>query len=138
MIEIRSATEADLDEISRIQLASGQAARWNVAAYLLYECLVAVEQDRIAGFLAARETAPGEREILNMAVDPPLRRRGVARKLMEHLLASGRGSVFLEVRPSNVAARKLYHSLGFEAAGVRKYYYGEPEESAIVMKFHSC
>lgn len=142
MIRIRAATEADLDQISRIQSDSPEASRWNVAAYLSYSCLVAVDdpngRERIAGFLVTRETAPGEREILNIAVDAPLRRRGVARDLVKQMLDGFQGSVFLEVRQSNLAARKLYHSLGFEAVGIRKYYYGDPEESAIVMKILSC
>jgi len=138
VIEIRRATESDLDEISRIQAASPEAAQWNVAGYLSYECLVAVAEDRIAGFLVARQTAPDECEILNLAVDMPLRRRGVARSLVQHWLSGRSGSVFLEVRPSNLAARKLYHSFGFEAVAVRSGYYNPPGESAIVMKFHSC
>ena len=138
MIEIRSAAEADLDEIFRIQSASPEAAQWNVAGYLSHECLVAVAEGRIAGFVTARQTAPGEFEILNLAVDPPLRRRGVARSLLEKLLTGWRGSVFLEVRQSNVAARKLYHALGFEAVAVRANYYQSTGESAIVMKFYSC
>jgi ribosomal-protein-alanine N-acetyltransferase len=100
--------------------------------------MVATIQDRLAGFAVARRTAADELEILNVAVDPPFRRRGVARRLVEQLLANFRGNVYLEVRASNVAARKLYHSLGFEAIGVRNDYYQAPGESAIVMKFHSC
>ena len=138
MIGIRPATESDIDEIWRIQSACGQAAQWNAAEYLSHQCLVATVEERVAGFAVARLTAPDEREILNIAVDPPFRRRGVARNLLEGLLANNRGSVFLEVRQSNIAARKLYHSLGFEAVAVRKDYYGSSGESAIVMKFHSC
>jgi ribosomal-protein-alanine N-acetyltransferase len=46
--------------------------------------------------------------------------------------------VYLEVRQSNYAAQKLYHSLGFEVIGVRPDYYASPVESGIVMKFLSC
>ena len=92
----------------------------------------------MAGFAVARSTAPDELEILNVAVDPPFRRRGVARKLIQQVLTGYRGAVFLEVRQSNVAARKLYHSLGFETIAVRKDYYSDSGEPAIVMKFHSC
>jgi len=138
MFSLRPATEADLDEIWRVQSASGQAAQWKPADYLLHECLVAVVEDRLAGFAVARRTAPDEIEILNVAVDPPLRRRGIGRSLIRELIGKNPGAAFLEVRQSNVAARMLYHSLGFETVAVRPDYYSGPVESAIVMKFHSC
>ena len=138
MFSLRPATEADLDEIWRVQSASGQAAQWKPADYLLHECLVAVVEERLAGFAVARRTAPDEIEILNVAVDPPLRRRGIGRSLIRELIGKTPGVTFLEVRQSNLAARKLYHSLGFEVIAVRPDYYSGPVESAIVMKFHSC
>ena len=147
MISIRPATESDLDEIWRIQAASGQAAQWKPADYLQYQCLIAVESavaglpegvERLTGFAVARKTAPDEMEILNVAVDPPCRRRGVARGLIRQLLDNYRGTVWLEVRQSNATARQLYHALGFQVNSVRENYYSAPTESAIVMKFHSC
>jgi [ribosomal protein S18]-alanine N-acetyltransferase len=138
MHSIRPATEADLDEIWRIQAESGHAAQWKPADYLLHECIVATAEGRLSGFAVARRTAADEIEILNVAVDPPFRRRGIGRSLIRELIGKNPGVVFLEVRQSNIAARKLYHSLGFEAAGVRQDYYSQPVESAIVMKFHSC
>jgi ribosomal-protein-alanine N-acetyltransferase len=147
VIAIRPATESDLDEIWRIQAVSGQAAQWNPADYLRYQCLVALDSvaigrpagfERIAGFAVARQTAPDEMELLNVAVDPPCRRRGVARSLIRQLLDNYRGTVWLEVRQSNSAARQLYHALGFQVNAVREDYYSAPTESAIVMKFHSC
>jgi ribosomal-protein-alanine N-acetyltransferase len=147
VISIRPAQESDLDEIWRIQAASSQAAQWNPADYLLHQCLVAVESgaigspagfERITGFAVARHTAPDELEVLNVAVDPPSRRRGVARGLIQQLLNNYRGTVWLEVRQSNAAARQLYHALGFQVNSVRENYYNAPSESAIVMKLHSC
>jgi len=147
VISIRPATESDLDEIWRIQAASGQAAQWKPADYLRYQCLIAVESgaagmpagvERITGFAVARQTAPDELEVLNLAVDPPCRRRGVARGLIRQILDNYRGTVWLEVRQSNTAARQLYHSFGFQVNSVRENYYSAPTESAIVMKFHSC
>jgi len=138
VIRIRPAAESDLDEIWRIQSESLPAVQWKIADYLRHECLIAMIDNQTAGFAVARHPSPEELEILNLAVDPPFRRRGVARSLITQLLANFRGNVYLEVRQSNIAARKLYHSLGFEAIGVRKDYYDSPGESAIVMKFHSC
>lgn len=138
MITIRPAAESDLEDIWRIQSHAEQAAQWNPADYLSQLCVVAMVSGTTAGFAVARSTAPDELEILNVAVDPPFRRRGVARKLIQEVLTGHPGAVFLEVRQSNVAARKLYHSLGFETIAVRKEYYSDSGEPAIVMKFHSC
>src|SRR5262249_33122289 len=107
-VTIRIATEADLSEIGALQAASTEAAHWLPADHLIYECRVAVIDGRIAGFLTTRQTAPGEREILNLAVDPDRRRRGIARRLLQEEL--GRGTWFLEVRESNIAAIQLYTS----------------------------
>jgi ribosomal-protein-alanine N-acetyltransferase len=138
VITIRPAAEPDLADIWTIQSHAGQAAQWNPADYLSLLCVIAIVGGTTAGFAVARRTAPDELEILSVAVDPPFRRRGVARKLIQEVLAGHRGAVFLEVRQSNVAARKLYHSLGFETIAVRKEYYPDSGEPAIVMKFHSC
>ena len=88
---------------------------------------------------SCRETFPGdaqtraEREILNIAVAPRFRRRGVADLLLSSELASG-CSYFLEVRESNVAAQTLYRKFGFKEVGRRKKYYANPPETAIVMR----
>jgi len=91
----------------------------------------------VAGFLVMREVAPGEREILNLAVDPAERRTGIARGLVGDALARAKGAWFLEVRASNSAAIQLYESAGFKRAGRRPDYYREPAEDAIVMRFFS-
>jgi ribosomal-protein-alanine N-acetyltransferase len=79
----------------------------------------------------------GEIQILNIAVRKDLRRRGIARKLIEAAVSTGieenAKSVTLEVRESNLAARKLYESLGFIIVGERPNYYGVMKESAILM-----
>ena len=87
--------------------------------------------------MVSRATAPGEREILNLAVEPSLRRRGVARRLLEEVLSREEGTWFLEVRESNAAAIRLYEGLGFRPMGLRKNYYNDPSESGIVMRFLS-
>ena len=138
---VRSATAEDLDAIGRIQAASPEAAQWLLGAYLEFECTVAV-LGQIVGFLVARQTAPDEREILNLAVDPAYRRRGIARRLLEHQLIEHRlrqakVSWFLEVRESNAPAIRLYESLGFLACGRREDYYSNPVEAGIVMRIYS-
>jgi ribosomal-protein-alanine N-acetyltransferase len=134
---IRAATGDDLAAIAVIQATSPEASQWEPASYLDYDCLVAVEHDRVAGFLVSRQTAPGDREILNVAVELSQRRRGVARRLIAAELERARGQWFLEVRESNIAARNLYKACGFQVAGRRDLYYHNPPEPGIVMKLIS-
>lgn len=129
---IRDATTADLPEIAAIQWASPEASQWNPADYLMHRCRVAELEGSIAGFIVTRQTMPGENEVLNLAVDPAYRRRGVGRALLEAELAAP-GAWRLEVRESNAAARALYLALGFREAGRRKNYYRNPAEAAIVL-----
>jgi [ribosomal protein S18]-alanine N-acetyltransferase len=78
-----------------------------------------------------------ELHVLNVAVAPETRRRGVARALMREAEARGRaggaGLSTLEVRRSNHAARELYRDLGYRQVGVRPNYYADEGEDAIVM-----
>jgi len=77
-------------------------------------------------------------ELLNLAVAPEYRRRGIARGLIHEMFVLRRGSIFLEVRESNHAARSLYQSMGFREIHIRPKYYDKPRESGIVMQFYSC
>ena len=99
--------------------------------------LVAEEGERIAGYVVALEAAD-EGEILNLAVAPAGRRRGLGRALVEAMLdalrSRGVGQVYLEVRESNATARALYASRGFKEVGRRKEYYRRPVEDAIVLR----
>jgi ribosomal-protein-alanine N-acetyltransferase len=138
MTAIRPGGADDLDGVAAIQQASPGAAGWRVADYLEQEFLVALQGNRIVGFLVTRTLVAGEREILNLAVAPDFRRKGVARALLDRALEAFCGEVFLEVRESNGVAKKFYKSLGFKELSKRKGYYDNPPETAIVMKFHSC
>lgn len=135
---IRRGHAGDLPGVAAIQTASPEAARWNVADYLQYGFLVCDCENHIAGFLVWRALADGEGEILNLAVAPEVRRTGIARALVGGLLKEHSGTVYLEVRESNLAARNLYKSMGFQDVSRRPGYYESPPEAAIVMKFHSC
>jgi ribosomal-protein-alanine N-acetyltransferase len=135
---IRRGGPGDLAQVAVIQAASPEAAQWNVAGYLQYAFRVSVRGIQVAGFLVSRTLAEGETELLNLAVAPQFRRQGVARKLVESLLAESPGVVYLEVRESNRAARKFYNHMGFQEVSSRPGYYQAPPEAAIVMKFHSC
>ena len=135
-MKVRAATLADLEAIAEIQAQSREASQWEPASYLTYECLVAADP-QVVGFLVSRQTAAGEREILNLAVDPLQRRRGVARALLQAELRHEKTQWFLEVRESNRGAVMLYQEAGFRVAGRREAYYRDPPESGIVMKFDS-
>jgi ribosomal-protein-alanine N-acetyltransferase len=131
---IRAATLADLPAIAAIQAASPEASAWNPLDYI---CSVAESAGEVIAFLVTRETAPGEREILNLAVHPSRRRDGIAKMLVQNALTGSEANWYLEVRESNVAAIALYTSLGFKRAGRRQDYYDDPSEAAIVMSFFS-
>lgn len=135
---IRPANSGDLGAIARIQAASPGAATWNPADYLAHDCRVAVQDSEVVGFLVARETAAGEQEILNLAVDPGWRRRGIGSALVQELFGVDPVAVFLEVRESNQAARAFYEGIGFRPVGLRRNYYSDPTETAIVMRLQSC
>jgi [ribosomal protein S18]-alanine N-acetyltransferase len=128
----------DIARIGQIQAASPGSADWKPEGYLDYDCLVAVNESDIVGFLVSRRVGPDEREILNLAVIPSYRRRGVARRMLQEELERSTGSCFLEVRESNSAAANLYKQLGFTPVGRRERYYQDPLEAAIVMRIISC
>jgi len=137
-LAVRRGGTADLEAIRAIQNASSEAAQWEVSEYLQYDLRVAERAGRVAGFLVSRTLAPGECEILNLAVAPECRRKGVAHALVRACLGELSGDIILEVRASNEAAQKFYKSVGFQEVTIRSQYYSSPVESAIVMKFHSC
>ena len=80
---------------------------------------------------------PGAIDIHNIAVHVDYRRRGVARLLLRKVLGEARIQsavrVMLEVRKSNLAAQKLYQSVGFLTTGVRRGYYSDDGEDALAM-----
>ena len=97
-------------------------------------CTVAVEDDVIVGFLAFEQIAD-EGSIVEVAVHPDHRRKGIARALIESALSDDSlKEIFLEVRESNMPAIRLYESLGFERIGIRKGYYDKPKEDAVIYR----
>ena len=98
--------------------------------------LVATENGRVLGYVGMM-CVLDEGQIINLAVHPDARRRGIGRALIEKLeeLAKERGLVYLalEVRESNDAARSLYVLMGWNECGIRRNFYSHPTENAIVM-----
>lgn len=101
--------------------------------------IVAEEEEQIAGYAGMWITLD-EAHITNVAVHPKFRKRGIGKTIMGALLrlAKRYGAVHqtLEVRVSNKAAISLYESLGFEGVGVRKNYYCDNHEDALIMWRH--
>jgi [ribosomal protein S18]-alanine N-acetyltransferase len=132
----------DLPGIELILEASPEAASWSMEA--LADALrrhgayffAARGEQGIAGFICGRKVAD-EAEILNLAVRPGLRKRGIGAALVSKLLHTFGlepvTRVFLEVRESNAPAVALYKDLGFQQIGRRPNYYENPSEAALVL-----
>ena len=142
-MRIRLATPADVPTMMTLERRAATAAHWSAEQYEAVfsgesrVALVLEEEAGVLGFVAGR--AVGEEwEIENIAVAGPARRRGLGSRLLGEFLdlARDRGAeaVFLEVRESNLAARRLYDKWAFLETGRRKDYYREPEEDAIVYR----
>jgi [ribosomal protein S18]-alanine N-acetyltransferase len=148
MIRVRPACREDVPHMMEIAGRSATAAHWNHEAYAaLFSpgvppglvTLVIQEDNTIIGFLAGRPVARDEWEIDNVAIAGAARRRGLGSRLLSEFLnlARNRGGkhIFLEVRASNLAARALYQKWAFVEAGVRKSYYQNPVEDALILRF---
>ncbi|MCU0226564.1 MAG: GNAT family N-acetyltransferase [Bryobacterales bacterium] len=136
-VEIRNAAAAHLPLVEALFAACPQATPWKAAALADYPLLVALPPSGAQGFLAAaalaRVLAPGEAELLNIAVHSAFRRRGLAEALIRRLFLFSPGNWFLEVRQSNASAIHLYEKIGFSRLGTRPRYYSDSGEDAIVM-----
>ena len=99
--------------------------------------LVAQEGQTLLGYVGS-QTCLYETDMMNIAVFPASRRQGVARALIEALVSAlrerGSKQLTLEVRASNGPARQLYESLGFLQVGLRKNYYRNPKEDALILR----
>ena len=103
-----------------------------------YPSYVLEREGRVIGY-GIMSIAASEAHILNLCVHPDYQRCGFGKRLLESLLCRARESdvekVYLEVRPSNVAARKLYGAFGFEEIGLRPGYYqaNDGREDAVIL-----
>lgn len=99
--------------------------------------LVAVVDDCVVGYIGS-QSVMGESDMMNVAVHPDHRRKGIAEALIENLSQGlkERGNVCLtlEVRASNDPAIALYHKLGFTQVGRRPNYYRNPKEDALILR----
>lgn len=146
---IEKMSSADLLKVVELE-ETCQLSRWGHNAYLdeltRADALLFVARNykeeaqngsaNLIGFIAARLYA-NEMHINNIGVDVSARRRGVGGSLLTHIAVIGaqRGvqTISLEVRESNVTAQKLYEAYKFRVVGVRKNYYKNPSENALLM-----
>jgi ribosomal-protein-alanine N-acetyltransferase len=139
--EIRPMAATDVPAVERMLKESPEAAQWSPGVLLRGSAeeayaWVAVEHGEVVGMIAAR-AAGGESEILNLAVSPSQRRRGLGTCLLQcamaRLLKAGARELFLEVRETNATARQFYAAMGFAETGRRRNYYRDPMEDALVL-----
>ncbi len=139
-ISIRTATEDDLDAIYKIETDSSPSP-WSyagIAAELTYpfsRVYIAEFNGTIAGFAVVWNVG-GDIQLNNLAVKKDYRRKGIARKLVEHISerinSKIEGRIILEVREKNITARSFYQAIGFLENGLRKNYY--QDDHAILME----
>mgnify|MGYP000016847828 CR=1 FL=1 len=139
---LRAMTEDDLDGVMRIEEACYDfpwgPGIFNDCMRVGYCCRVAELDGEIVGY-AILSFGAGEAHLLNICVAMDWQGRGVAGALLDGVMADAlrrkAGTLFLEVRPSNLAARRLYRSRGFREIGVRRHYYpaDEGREDALVL-----
>lgn len=141
-VYITQMTPSHLERVMVVENACFTAP-WSEAAfyreiaenpYALYA--VAMAGEEVAGY-AGTWLVLDESHVTNIAVSPSWRRKGVAKQLIEHMLRlsmhQGALRMTLEVRRSNLAAQRLYESFGFVVSGVRKGYYTDNKEDALIM-----
>jgi ribosomal-protein-alanine N-acetyltransferase len=136
-------SRADIDAVLAIEKASFTSP-WTREMYLAefdntgvsHFYLAKTPPGDIIGFCSFRRVVD-ELHINNLAVAPAHRRAGVARELLSRVLTDGAGfgalRATLEVRRSNTPAQRLYEGFGFAVAGVRRAYYSNPVEDALVL-----
>ena len=140
---VRPMREHDLAQVMRVE-AEAYEFPWSEGIFrdclrVGYSCWSQMEEDRLVGY-GIMTVGAEEAHVLNLCTAPPHQRKGFARRLLGHLMATaarhGAKHVFLEVRVSNTAAQLLYASHGFSKVGVRKAYYPASggREDAIVLR----
>jgi ribosomal-protein-alanine N-acetyltransferase len=138
-ITIRPLGYSDLPQVIAIERRSFPTP-WSLAMFVLElskpsgVCLAATDDDRLAGYLICSRYDQVW-HLMNIAVDPVHRRRGLATMLIDEMFErAGREDDYtLEVRPSNPGAIALYEQFGFQPAGTRPRYYSDTGEDALIM-----
>ena len=140
---IERATSGDLPGVVALERAC-YSDPWPASAFAalpdnprVYFAVARGVEGRVIGYVVAWYVMD-EGELANLAVAPDERRRGTGRALLDAMMADamarGTKELYLEVRESNAAARRLYHVLNFEDVGRRKAYYRSPQEDALILR----
>ena len=142
LITVRPMVMTDVDGVMAVEHDSfltpwsRSAFEEELAQNRLARYIVAEENGAIVGY-AGTWLVINEAHVTNVAVSSQRRREGIGRLLMQNLMElareNGMESMTLEVRVSNAAARHLYAQMGFVEAGIRKNYYSETKEDALVL-----
>ncbi|MBN1282821.1 MAG: ribosomal protein S18-alanine N-acetyltransferase [Proteobacteria bacterium] len=141
-MDILAYEPGDLDDLMEIELASFTLP-WSRRSYEELWPLDSIDiwiakmgAETVGYYLIQR--IGDEAELHTFAVKPDRRRQGIGSMLMEHMLAKARDMgtrfIYLQVRPSNAPARALYDRLGFRQVGVRRRYYRDNDEDAMVLR----
>lgn len=140
-LQLRPVTSSDLEAILAIEKASF-AYPWSPRFFLqelrvpCARSVLAMIEGKPVGYVIYW-LLPSEIDIHNLAVDPAHRRQGIGRSLLlaviDEAKDEGRSRITLEVRRSNEAAQRLYQSVGFVSQGIRRGYYSDDGEDAVIM-----
>ena len=137
----RPMLEVDLDQVVEIEKAS-MPSPWSRELFEaelkrdMARYFVAEKDGKVAGYMGYWE-APQEAHIINLAIGPSYRNRGIGQQMMEYCMEfakkKGANLATLEVRESNESARRMYEKCGFRFVAIRKKYYSDNQEDAVVM-----
>lgn len=142
MIRFEKMTDAHVAQVAALEAIcfSDPWSERSVASELtnpLSLWMVGLEKEQVVGYVGS-QSVEGEADMMNVAVHPDYRRRGIARDLVTHLIAAlaekGVCSLTLEVRASNAPAIALYEKMGFVQVGCRPNYYRNPKEDALILR----
>ena len=135
-------TEEDVAAVAALE-AENFSRPWSYDAFYKtlsdenYIVIIAKDTDALLGYCVLLCTGE-EADITNVCTALAARGKGVATEMLAALMEAGKSrgvtEFFLEVREGNTPARRLYTKLGFEEIGLRKNYYEEPREHAVLMK----
>jgi len=142
-VKVRPMIDDDVEHVLRVEQAS-YTFPWSAGIFhdclrVGYQCSV-LEVGPVIGGYSVLSSGAGEAHLLNLCVRDEFRFRGLGRMLLLHMMQQARSNgarlIFLETRPSNLAAIRLYHSQSFVQIGIRKGYYQAVgrREDAIVMR----
>lgn len=140
-MEIRRARPDDAGEIAELEgkIFNDPFSQKDIFSYICSDngmCFTAIDESGVVGYILGTKIPP-EGEIYRIAVREDKRQRGIGYRLLSYGLKTEMGhgveTVFLEVRSQNAPARALYKAYGFKEIGIRKNYYQNPSDDAVIM-----